>query len=91
MPPVFVLPIILSENYQAFRRDIGPMLASSFEEWARIFANEVAAARLEGKFVLEKVINYRGFTQYCQKNSFKPDPNHLHVLQRDKNHWERYR
>jgi hypothetical protein len=70
---VFVIPKIGREDYPAFRRDIGPALASTYEEWTALIAKEVAAARAEGKTVVENRVNYSEFVQYCRANGHRPD------------------
>jgi hypothetical protein len=74
MPKVFVLPVIRREDYDAFRRDVGPNLADSYDEWAKLCASEVAEARLQGRNVVLAPINYGEFTRYCDANGKKPDP-----------------
>jgi len=74
MPKIFVLPVIRREDYAAFRRDVGPALASTYEEWVSLFAKEVAAARGAGKTVVEIVVNYGDFERYCSTNGYRPDP-----------------
>jgi hypothetical protein len=71
---VFVIPVIRREDYDAFRRDVGPTLASTYDEWAKILSNEVAEARRTGKTVVEAEINYDEFRQYCSTAGKKPDP-----------------
>ena len=71
---VFVLPVIRRQDYDAFRRDVGPNLANSYDEWTRLFAHEVAEARRIGKTVIEAEVNYDDFTRYCHANGKKPDP-----------------
>jgi hypothetical protein len=73
MPNVFVLPVIRREDYAAFRRDVGTTLPSTHEEWIGLFAKEVAAARSEGKTVIETVVNYGDFVRYCHANGYRPD------------------
>jgi hypothetical protein len=73
MTKVFVLPVIRRQDYDAFRRNIGPNLADSYDEWAKLFANEVAEARRLGKTIVEAEINYEEFTRYCNANAKKPD------------------
>ena len=74
MPEVFVLPVIRREDYDAFRRDVGPNLADSFDEWSKLLAKEVAEARLQGRNVVLAPINYEPFTRYCRAKGKKPDP-----------------
>jgi hypothetical protein len=74
MAEIVVLPVIRSEDYAAFRRDVGPKLVGTYEEWAMLFASEVANARKQGKIVVETVINYEEFTRYCRRKGFDPDP-----------------
>ena len=74
MTKVFVLPVIRRQDYDAFRRNIGPNLADSYDEWAKLFANEVAEARRLGKTIVEAEINYEEFIRYCSANAKKPDP-----------------
>jgi hypothetical protein len=70
----FVIPIIRREDYDAFRRDVGSMLASTYDEWAKILSNEVAEARRSGKTVVEAEVNYDEFRRYCSMTGKKPDP-----------------
>ncbi|HEX4273330.1 MAG TPA: hypothetical protein VHZ32_18200 [Rhizomicrobium sp.] len=77
MAKVFVLPVIRREDYDAFRHDVGPNLANSYEEWARLFADEVAGARLAGKTVVEVPVEYTEFTRFCAANGKKPNPQTL--------------
>jgi hypothetical protein len=72
MTKVFVLPVIRRQDYDAFRRDVG--LADTYDEWAKLFANEVEEARRLGKTVVEAEVNYDEFTQYCRSTGKKPDP-----------------
>jgi hypothetical protein len=70
---LFVLPVIRPEDYNAFRRDIGQHIASTYEEWAKLVAGEVAQARQDGKTVVERVVNYPDFSRYCMTIGRKPD------------------
>ena len=74
MTKVFVLPVIRREDYDAFRRDVGPNLSNTYDEWAKLLANEVAEARRIGKTVVEAEVNYDEFTRYCRTTGKKPDP-----------------
>jgi hypothetical protein len=74
MAKLFVLPVIRRQDYDAFRRDVGPNLATSYDEWARLLANEVAEARRIGKTVVEAEVNYDEFTRYCRTSGKKADP-----------------
>jgi hypothetical protein len=73
MGQLFVLPVIRPEDYTAFRRDIGYHIANTYEEWAKLVAGEVARARRDGKTVIERVVNYNDFLQYCRKIGKTPD------------------
>jgi hypothetical protein len=73
MPNVFVLPVIRREDHDAFRRDVGPNLTDSYDEWAKLCAGEVADARLQGRNVVLAPINYDEFTRYCHAKGKKPD------------------
>jgi len=73
MPEVFVLPVIRREVYDAFRRDVGQKLAATYDEWTKLFANEIAEARRIGKNVILAQVNYEEFTQYCRANGKRPD------------------
>ena len=77
MPKIFVLPVIRREDYEAFRRDVGPNLANSYDEWTNIFSGEVAEARRLGKTVVEVPVEYNEFTRYCAANGKKPNPQTL--------------
>ena len=77
MPKVFVLPVIRREDYEAFRRDIRPNLAETFDEWTKLFANEIAEARRLGKNVILAQVNYDEYTRHCRANRKKPDPQSL--------------
>ena len=63
--------------YDAFRRDVGPNLADSYDEWAKLCASEIAEARLQGKNVVLAPVNFEDFTRYCRANGRKPDPQSL--------------
>jgi hypothetical protein len=74
MPKVFVLPVIRREDYDAFRRDIGPKFSETFDEWTKLFADEVVEARRQGKNVMLAQINYAEFARYCHANRKRPNP-----------------
>jgi hypothetical protein len=44
MPKVFVLPVIRREDYDAFRHHVALNLASTYDQWAKLFADEIAEA-----------------------------------------------
>jgi len=73
MAKIFVMPVICREDYDAFRRDVGSNLADTYDQWAKLFADEVADARRSGKTVIEVAINYSEFASYCHANGKKPD------------------
>ena len=73
MSEVFVLPVIRRQDYEAFRRDIGPKLAGSYDEWTKLVAAEIAQARLQGKTVVEADVDYSAFVRYCNAAGKKPD------------------
>jgi hypothetical protein len=73
MGKLFVLPVIRPEDYNAFRRDIGPHIANTYEEWAKLVAGEVAQARHDGKTVIERVVYYDDFVRYCTAIGKMPD------------------
>ena len=73
MPKTFIFPVIRREDYDAFRRDVGPNLADSYDEWAKLCAGEVAEARLQGRDVVLAPINYEEFARYCRANGKRPD------------------
>jgi hypothetical protein len=74
MANVFIIPVIRREDYDAFLRDVGPNLADTYDEWAKLFAKEVAEARRLGNTVIETVVNYDEFVRYCATYRQKPDP-----------------
>ena len=84
MTKVFVIPVICREDYDAFRRDAGPNLADTYDEWEKLFAQEVAEARRLGNTVVETVINYDEFTRFCVMNGRRPDPQILANFARSK-------
>ena len=74
MTRVFVVPVIRREDYDAFRRDIGQNLADTYDEWAKLFADELAEARRQGKTVIEAIVHYDEFLAFCVANGHKPNP-----------------
>jgi hypothetical protein len=74
MPKTFIFPLIRREDYDAFRHDVGPNLADSYDEWAKLCAGEIAEARLQGKNVVLAPVNFEDFTRYCHTRGKKPDP-----------------
>ena len=74
MTKAFVIPVIRREDYDAFRRDAGLKLSDSYDEWAKLFAKEIAEARRLGDTIIEAVVDYDEFTRHCATHGYKPDP-----------------
>lgn len=77
MAQVFVLPVIRREDYDAFSRDVGLNLTTTFDQWTKLLISEAAEARQQGRTVIETEINYPEFKQFCDKNGRKPNPQTL--------------
>ena len=77
MAHVFVLPVIRREDYEAFKRDVGLNVTTTFDEWTKLLEGEAAEARRQGRTVVETEINYAEFKQHCGKIGRKPDPQTL--------------
>jgi trehalose-6-phosphate synthase len=50
---LFVLPVFNPAQYDAFRREIGANLADTYDEWCKLFADEVSEAMRQGDTVVE--------------------------------------
>jgi hypothetical protein len=73
MPKVFLLPILRPHQYDAFRREIGLDLANSYDEWAKLFADDLAKAQRRGDSTFEVEVDYDEFIRYCSAEGHKPD------------------
>lgn len=70
---IFTLPIIRREQYDAFRRDLGPDLADTYDEWAKLFADELGKAKRRGDSLVEIEIDYDQFIRYCRTEGQQPN------------------
>jgi hypothetical protein len=70
----FVLPVISRKDYNAFRRDVGPNLAESYDEWSNQFAGELSAAERRGDTIVDVEVRYGDFIAYCHTHGINPDP-----------------
>jgi hypothetical protein len=73
----FVFPVISRKDYNAFRRDVGPNLADTYDQWSNRFANDLAEAEKRGYAVVDVEIKYGELIEYCRINRRNPDPQTL--------------
>ena len=74
MAEFFVLPVISEQEYPAFRRAVGANLADTYDQWAKLFADDLAEARRRGDTIVDVEVKYDEFIGYCRANGKKPDP-----------------
>jgi hypothetical protein len=68
---LFVLPVVPERDYDAFRRDVGPNLPDTYNEWRKIFLHDLANAVRQGKNIVEVEVHYDEFMAHCATNGLK--------------------
>lgn len=69
----FILPVLREKDYDAFRRDIGPDLANTYDEWAKLFADDLAKAKRRGETTIKVEVNYDEFIRFCRAEGHEPN------------------
>lgn len=70
---IFTLPILHREDYDAFRRDVGPDLADTYDEWMEFFAEQRDEAVRRGETVIDVQINHHEFIRFCRASGAHPN------------------
>jgi hypothetical protein len=74
MTKFVVLPVISAREYDAFRRTVGTNLADTYDEWAKLKAEQIAEVVGQGDTFAEVKVKHDEFLQYCRTNGKKPNP-----------------
>lgn len=76
-PIVFPFPVISEEDYPAFRRDVGPHLADTYDEWLKIHREQIEESHRNGDTVAEIEVKYDEFMVFCRTTGATPNANTL--------------
>jgi hypothetical protein len=65
MAKVFPVPVIRQNQYDAFRREIGPDLADTYDEWAKRFQESVKDSLMRGDTFVPIEVDFNAFEWFC--------------------------
>jgi hypothetical protein len=72
MTMVFPIPIIPKHQYDAFRRDVGPDLADTYDEWFEFVRKHRSERLRQGETLVDVEVDYDEFTRFCAATGTKP-------------------
>jgi len=61
----FAVPVMSEKQYQSFRREIGPDLADTYDEWLKFLGDKRAEAIRRGESVIEVEVDFDQFIAFC--------------------------
>ena len=73
MPMVFPFPVILPDDYEAFRREVGSDLADTYDEWLNLHREQIDETRRRGDTVAEIEVQFDEFIAFCLATGATPD------------------
>lgn len=73
MRTIFRVPVIPADQYDAFRRTVGPDLADTYDEWAKRFVETRKQHWQRNETVVEVEVKHDQFIAFCNATGTKPD------------------
>jgi hypothetical protein len=70
---IFPFPVIHPEDYESFRREVGPDLANTYDEWLNLHREQIDEARRRGLTIAEIEVKFDEFIGFCRATGTPPD------------------
>jgi hypothetical protein len=75
-----VFPVFTPEQYDAFRKEIGPDLADSYDEWLKLHREQCDEAIQRGEAWVQIELKYDEFLAYCRATGAPADMNTIRLF-----------
>lgn len=63
---VYPLPVFTPDQYAAFRKEIGPDLADSYDEWLKLHREQCDEANRRGESWVQIEVKFDEFVAFCR-------------------------
>ena len=70
---IFHVPILRRDQYEAFRREVGPDLADTYDEWLKLIGDRRTEALRRGETLVEVEVNFDKFIEFCRTRGTSPN------------------